>query len=74
MVCSDIGNILQTKTNIFVTDNIVFSNCESFPSLVKFFCFFLQDAFQLIVEASSLVDGQKLLEQHPASNYNFLLT
>jgi len=38
------------------------------------FLLLLEDPFQFIVEASSLVDGQKLLEQHLTSNYIFLLT
>ena len=38
------------------------------------FLLFPEDAVQLIVEASSVVDGQKLLEQHPASTYVFLST
>ena len=32
------------------------------------------NGFQMIVEASSLADGQKLLRQHPGSMYVFLST
>ena len=38
------------------------------------FLIFLEDAVQAIIEASFLVDGQKLSGQHPALTYVFLLS
>ena len=72
---SDRGNVLQTKTNIYMTIYLVFNSCVSFPSLwIVSGCMWLKFLFIplfLLFPFSSVVDGQKLLEQHPTSTYVF---